>query len=162
LKHKKLLELNEVDNLLTNFFNHATDRYYFLSNYYPYFKSEEKKRGDLLFNEGEDLYYIYLIIEGEVEYLINSSLINLGQLIRQLYNKLNLEYSASKHEKVLFIKHKSSFEMTNIRTFRVLTSNSIIGLDEYFLKIPKYFKARVHSKVLKYYAVPIEVRKVFT
>lgn len=158
MKHKKLLELNEVDNLLTNFFNYATDRYYFLSNYYPFFKIEEKKRGDLIFNEGEDLNKIYLIMNGEVEYIINSSLINLGHLIRKLYNKINLDYSPSKYEKVLFIKHKTSIEMMNIRTFKVLTSNSILGLDEYFLKIPKYFKARVWSKTLKYYAVPIEVK----
>ena len=86
---------------------------------------------------------------------------NLGTIIRQLYNKLKIQYTSSVNEKNLLIKHNLCKEINEARIFKVCTSNSIIGMEELILNIPKYFTVNISSKVIKYYAVPIEVNKNF-
>ena len=152
-----MIEILEVEYLLSNFFSNSINKNEFLENYFRFFLYNEKNNGELLFDEGDDLKYIFLIKEGHIEFSLHTTLLELSILIRQLYRNFNLAYTQSKSEKNLLSKYNSYKEINTPKDFKILCPNSIVGMEENVLKIPRHFKAKVSSKILKYYAIPIDV-----
>jgi len=126
--------------------------------YYDSFIFYEKYRGEVLFNEREELKYIYFIKEGEIEYTMNQSLTKLLKLTKSFCKRIISPYNHSNNEEEFIIKHKTDKAFQNQKQLKLFTSvnEQIVGLLEFLYKIPNNFQAKVVSKELKYYILPIE------
>ncbi len=124
----------------------------------------EKNKGETIFEEGEEMKYVYLIQEGEIEYIINDSIIGLSNIIKKLCTQAKFTYSLSKYEDDILKRFKRDKSLNCKKSFKIFKSSSehVIGLDEFFFGIPKYFQGKVVSNHLKLYAIPIDkIKKMF-
>ncbi len=164
LKNKRGAELKEADYLVNKFFFNFVDKCDFLQSFFQYFFFLEKNKGDTIFDEGEEMKYVYLIQEGEIEYILNDSIIGLSNIIKKLCTQAKYTYLLSKYEDEILRRFKREKSLNCKKSFKIFTSSSehVIGLDEFFFGIPKYFQGKVVSNHLKLYAIPIDkIKKMF-
>ena len=178
---KRMEKMKEIKFVFNNFFFKNISIYLFEKNYYHLFSSCEYKKDDVVFNTGSPLQNLIFIKEGRVEYSINSSLINLQNLIRTLYeyifkNELFQKLPQNKQNKILNNKTinklkdyineplsrkikgysiKFNEEFNKKRNFKISTSgeNDILGIEELYLNIACITKVTVLSKKLICYQI---------
>jgi len=118
----------------------------------------------MLFEEGEKLSHIYLIKEGEIEYSYFGSLAGLSSIAKHICKNVKVTYAPNRYEEEILFRMKHDKSLNPTKSYRVFSSTSehIVGMDEFYYGIPKFFNGRVTSKTLKFYAVPIQnVKKMF-
>ena len=157
---KRMEKMKEIKFIFSNFFFKNISVYLFEKNYFHLFSSCEYKKDDVVFTTGAPLTHLIFVKEGEVSYNINSSLINIQNLIRYLYdyifkneffeklpqnrqNKLlnNRAINSIKEyiDEPIFKKLKGfsikfNEELNKKRNFKISTSgeNDILGIEEIF------------------------------
>ena len=178
---KRMEKMKEIKFVFGNFFFKNISVYLFEKNYYHLFSSCEYKKDDVIFNSGYPIQNLIFIKEGRVSYNINSSLINLQNLISTLYeyifqNELFLKLPPNKQNKILNNKTinnlkeyinepfsrkiqgfslKFNEEFNKKRNFKISTSgeNDILGIEELYLNIACITKVTVLSKRLICYQI---------
>ena len=150
--------MKEVEYLINKFLFNFMTKIKFYDLYFSFFFFVEKSRGDVIFEESEELKYVYFVQEGEIEYSLSSSIIGISKIITLISKKLNILNSLSKSDELQMNKSNDECNLNSIKKFKIFSSTSehIVGLEEYFYKIPKFFKGKVISKSLKYYAISID------
>ena len=178
---KRMEKMKEIKFFFGFYFFKNISVYLFEKNYYHLFSSCEYKKDDIVFNTGYPLQNLIFIKEGRVAYNINSSLINLQNLISTLYefifkNEMFQKLPQNKQNKILNNKTvnklkeyinepisrknkgfsiKINEEFNKKRNFKISTSgeNDILGIEELYLNIACITKVTVLSKRLICYQI---------
>ena len=186
---RKLEKLKEIAFLYNNYFFGNINSRIFEKNYFHLFYPREYIRNTVLFKFGTSPKSLILLKEGKVSLELKSSIIDLHNLIKFLWENIQL----SRFFKVLNNNQKKELipihieskikgyinepifinlkvygdqiiqEMNKIKTYQVsmLTSNEIIGLEEIFLNIPYIMKGTVIDNKLNCYEISVEQLKQF-
>ena len=178
---KRLEKMQEIKFIFNNFFFKGTSIFLFEKNYFHLFSNCEFKIGDVVFNTGEPLKDLIFIREGKVSIELNSSLINIQNLIKFLYeylftNQYFVKLNPIKQTKLinnetintiknyinepLFQKLKGysikfNEQLNKKRRFKIATSgeNDILGLEEIYLNIGCINRVTTVSKKLVCYQI---------
>ena len=173
---KRTEKIKEIKFIFNNFFFKEMSIFLFEKNYFHLFSSCEFKKDEVILNTGDSLKDLIFIREGEVSIDMNSSVMNIQNLIKYLYeyiftNKLYNKFPQNKQNKLLnnetinMIKEyinepifkklkgysiKFNEELNKKRNFKISTlgQNDILGLEELYLKISCITKITVLSKKL--------------
>ena len=178
---KRMEKMKEIKFIFSNFFFKNISVYLFEKNYFHLFSSCEYKKDDVVFTTGAPLTHLIFVKEGEVSYNINSSLINIQNLIRYLYDYIfkneffeklpqNRQNNLLNNRAINSIKEyidepifkklkgfsiKFNEELNKKRNFKISTSgeNDILGIEELYLNIACITKVTVLSKRLICYQI---------
>ena len=178
---KRMEKLKEIRFIYNNFFFKEISIYLFEKNYFHLFSACEYKKDDIIITTGSPLKDLIFIREGEVSLEMSSSLMNIQNLIKYLYeyiftNELFVKLPQNKQMKLLsnktinIIKEyinepifkklkgfsiKFNEELNKKRNFKIATleQNDILGLEEILLKISYITKVTVLSKRLTCYQI---------
>ena len=178
---KRMEKLKEIKFIFNNFFFKEISIFLFEKNYFHLFSSCQFKKDDIIINTGAPFNNLFFIREGEVSLNMTSSILNLHNLIKYLYdyiftNELFQKLPQNKQNKLLNNKTinaikeyinepifrklrgfsiKFNEELNKKRDFKIATSgeNDIIGLEELYLKIAYITKVTVVSKKLSCYQI---------
>lgn len=161
-------KMRETKFLNENFFFKQITRFNF-NKIFDYFKFQEFRKGDILISEKENTNYnyFYFLREGILEVTLNSNLINLIELIKELVykreyllkeflNLIDLEMKNQPEKFIADIKKKR-----NLHLFR-LAGFDVIGVEQIYYKKYDLYKVTVSSEIAKVYRLSIEdLKKVF-
>jgi CRP-like cAMP-binding protein len=181
---KAIILQNKITNLHRSNFFHKIKFYKFSKKYYSWFINEKHSKGDILFNEGEDIKYLYFIEDGSVELSINRSMYEIDSLIsvleskkklldRNTYIDLNLSaLNKSANEEEYINKHNNIYNYSPITsTFddiynhlnqkhnckvMILNSKEDIGIVSYLLGNHYLCTCQIVSKYAKIYRIDID------
>ena len=181
---KRLEKLKEIKFIYNNFFFKEMSIFLFEKNYFHLFSACEYKKDDIIIKTGDPLNNLSFIKDGEVSVEIYSSLINIQNLIKYLYEYIfkneffaNLPLNKQKKlinnktidlikaymEEPIFKKLrgysiKFNEELNKKRNFKIakLGENDIIGLEEIFLNISYITKVTAISKRVNCYQLSEE------
>ena len=179
---KAILLQIKIKNLHQNFFFHRIQYYKFSKKYFNWFISEKFNKGDKVFNEDEEIKYLYFIREGSVQLYFSKSMNEIDSLINIINNKrdiftrnnyinihLNILKSKENNNKP---KENNIYEYNQINsTFKdmeeyldqkqnnkiiILNSNEEIGVVSYFLGNKYLTSCEIVSKTAKIYKLSID------
>ena len=177
----KIEKIKNVNFINDNYFFKAINNYIFTKNYFQYFKKRELSRDNVLFEINSIPKSLFLLKEGNISLSIKCSLIQLNDIISNLYIKLvtNKYYSEMINKKFIskdiidivknyandyFLKnlklHNEKFikEIKKIRNFQIsiVSRDEIIGLEEIFFNISYIMKGVAISEKCIFYELPID------
>ena len=159
LLHKKF------DFFLENFFFKNIDLITFEKKYFSYFICNNYDRGDILFQENENAYFVYFIEKGVVELTTSKNVIEMQMLIKILQNQRNdmenyfYQMDKDKQEMLYncidnnckdllgYINKKQNNKII------LLKNNEDIGLISFFFNCPYISNCVVHSKKARIYKI---------
>ena len=178
---KRMETIKEIKFIYNNFFFKEISVFLFEKNYFHLFSSCQFKKNDVIINTGAPFNNLFFICEGEVSLNMTSSILNLHNLIKYLYdyifkNELFQKLPQNKQNKLLNNKTinaikeyineplfrklrgfsiKFNEELNKKRDFKIASSgeNDILGLEELYLKISYITKVTVLSKKLSCYQI---------
>ena len=181
---KRMEKIQEIKFIFSNFFFKEISVFLFEKNYFHLFSTCEYKKDDIIINTGFPFKDLIFIREGEVCMEMNSSIINIHNLIKYLYeyifnNELFNKLPSNKQNKLInnktinIIKEyinepifkklkgysiKFNEELNRKRNLKIATlgQNDILGLEEIYLKISSITKLTVMSKKLVGYQISDE------
>ena len=181
---KRMEKIQEIKFIFSNFFFKEISVFLFEKNYFHLFSTCEYKKDDIIINTGFPFKDLIFIREGEVCMEMNSSIINIHNLIKYLYeyifnNELFNKLPTNKQNKLInnktisIIKEyinepifkklkgysiKFNEELNRKRNLKIATlgQNDILGLEEIYLKISSITKLTVMSKKLVGYQISDE------
>ena len=181
---RKLEKMKEISFLYYNYFFNNINSRVFEKNYFHLFSPREYNRKTVLFIFGSNPKGVYFLKEGKVSLELNSSIIDLHNLIKFLWENIYLskwykmlsnyqkkELIPSIIEKEIkeyinepiFITLKvygeefiNEINKINKYTITMLTYKEIIGLEEVYLNIPYIMKGIVIDNKVKCYEISIE------
>ena len=78
----KRLKALDIALICNNFFFGNISPILFDKYYFPYFKALNKKKDDILYDQGDEISSVFLLKEGEVKFEINCSILDLYNIIR--------------------------------------------------------------------------------
>ena len=179
---KAIILQNKILNLHRSNFFHKIKFYKFSKKYYSWFISEKYAKGDILFNEGENIKFFYFIEEGSVELSLNKSMYEINSLINLIEEKKQILVRSSYHDIIFSNLNKNEGEYINPQnniynysqissTFDdiinylnqkqsnkliILNSKEDIGIASYFLGSNYLCSCEVVSKYAKIYKIDID------
>ena len=181
---KRIEKVKEIKFIFNNFFFKEISIFLFEKNYFHLFSFHEFKKDEVITTTGEPLKDLIFIKDGEVSMDMKSSVVNIHNLIKYLYeyifnNKLFNKLPQNKQNKLLntetietikeyinepiFKKLKGysikfNEEINKKRNFKISTlgQSDILGLEELYLKISSITKITVLSKKLSGYKLSEE------
>ena len=181
---KRMEKMQEIKFIFSNFFFKEISVFLFEKNYFHLFSACEYKKDEVIVNTGFPLKDLIFIREGEICMDMNSSIINIHNLIKYLYeyifnNELFNKLPQNKQNKLINNKTisiineyinepifkklkgysiKFNEELNKKRNLKIATlgSNDILGLEEIYLKIASITKLTVVSKKLIGYQISDE------
>ena len=181
---RKLEKMKEMSFLYNNYFFGNINSRVFEKNYFHLFYPREYNRNNILFIFGSKPKSLLLLKEGKVSLELKSSIIDLHNLIKYLWDNIRISkwYKAlnSYQKKELIPTHvenkikeyinepilvtlkvygdKFIEEVNKIKTYQIsmLTSNEIIGLEEIYLNMPYIMKGTVVDNKLFCYEISVE------
>ena len=140
---KLILLEKKISNLHSSYFFNKIKYSKFAKKYYKLFITEKYIKGDILFNEGEKIKYLYFIQEGNAEMFTSKSIFEIQKLLQLLSKKKSenkikqnedgendFVYSQLKSESKDFANYLN--EKTNNKLL-ILNNNEDIGVVSYFL-----------------------------
>ena len=178
IKIERIKNINFINN---NFFFKPINSYTFARNYFQYFLRHELYRENILFKSNSLPKSIFILQEGIITLNIQCTLIQLNDIIENLYSKLifNKYYTEFWNKKIISkqtistIKnyandyvlknlklHNSKFieEINKNRNFQIsiVSKDEIIGLEEIFFNVPYFMNGVVTSEKCIFYELPID------
>lgn len=164
-REKKRYKMKEFMFLYEGFFHTHLVKDKFEKYYFQEFIYEEYPIGHILeldfkkqINPEDKNNYInitsslYLLKEGQIEISLNKNLIDLFQIITMFVNcdsSLKTLFDIEKYNKYLFKKLKSNFkdfEKKRSLSIMKIGVNDILGVEEFYYKLPFVFQAKVISE----------------
>ena len=174
----------KIKNLYQNFFFNKINYYKFAEKYFTWFISEKYYKGDRIFNEGENIKYLYFIQEGSVELSISKSMNEIESLINKFILKKDIlsiynymDNNLTKLRKIE-IENDNSYKENNLYEYNqinstyndiidilqqkqnnkivILNNNEEIGIVSYFLGNNYLGTCEVISKMAKIYKIEID------
>ena len=171
----------EINFLYYNYFFGNINIRSFEKHYFHLFSPHEFSRNSELFNFGSPLEGLILLKEGKVSMEIKASILDLHDLIKYLWEKIeengffqdlsvqlkqsliptNIEKKIKEYiDKPLFPKlkkygEKFIEEMNKIKTFQICTfsNKEILGLEEFYLGIPYIMRGTVYGNRITCYKI---------
>ena len=178
IKIERLKNINFINN---NYFFKPINTYIFARNYFQYFKRHELYRDNILFKSNTLPKSIFILQEGIITLNSQCTLIQLNEIIENLYEKLiiNKYYTEFWNKKILtkqainaiksyandyILKnlklHNQKFveEINKNRNLQIsiVSKDEIIGLEEIFFNIPYFMNGIITSEKCIFYELPIE------
>ena len=178
IKIERIKNINFINN---NFFFKPINSYTFARNYFQYFLRHELYRENILFKSNSLPKSIFILQEGIITLNIQCTLIQINDIIENLYSKLifNKYYTEFWNKKIISkqtistIKnyandyvlknlklHNSKFieEINKNRNFQIsiVSKDEIIGLEEIFFNVPYFMNGVVTSEKCIFYELPID------
>jgi len=90
LNERLKAKIKEEKFLIENFFFKYIRPSIFDNKYFNQFIYKEFTSGQILFNTNDEIDYIYFIKEGEIELLMNNSIVQISKLLLDLTHKTNI------------------------------------------------------------------------
>ena len=181
---RKLEKLKEIAFLYNNYFFGNINSRVFEKNYFHLFSPHEYLRNNILFIFGSNQKSLIFLKEGKVSLELKSSIIDLHNLIKYLWDNIysnkwyKLLNKYQKNELIpshienkikeyinepIFISLKVygeqfTNEMNKVKNYQIsmLTNNEIIGLEEIYLNIPYIMKGTVVDNKINCYEITKE------
>ena len=181
---RKLEKLKEINYLYTTYFFSNINSRVFEKNYFHLFSPREYIRNNILFIFGSNPKSLILLKEGKVSLELKSSIIDLHNLIKYLWENIFLSkwykglnnyqkkelIPTNVENKIKGYLNESLFitlkvygekfieEMNKVKRYQIsmLTGNEIIGLEEIYLKIPYIMKATVIDNKVYCYEIAVD------
>ena len=179
---QKLIILHiKIKNLYQNFLFNKIKYYKFAEHYFTWFINEKYCKGDTIFNEGENIKYLYFIQEGSVELSIDKSMYEIESLINSFKVKKDIlsiynymDNSLNKLRKIEIDNYNNNkdnnlYEYNQINSsyndlidilqqkqnnkIVILNNNEEIGIVSYFLGNNYLGTCEVVSKTAKIYKI---------
>ena len=174
-ENNKKLKSFDVVFICKNFFFNDISTIIFNKNYFSSFKLISKRKDDIIYRQSEHLTSIYFVKEGNIKLEINTSIIELYNLIKYYYNKLAENSYIKIHQTELKeikenylddktitdVRHQSRIMREKLNTkikFELFTSShcDTLGLEEFFLKDNYLCTSSVVSKEAKIFEINID------
>ena len=177
----KIEKLKNIYFINENYFFKAINNYIFTKNYFQHFIRHEINRDNIIFDINSIPKSLFLLQKGNISLSIQCSLIQLNDIIAELYEKLitSKYYSEIINKKLIskevfdtitkyandyFLKnfklHDEKFieeiKLNRIFQISIISTDEIIGLEEIFFNIPYRMKGVVSSEKCIYYELPID------
>ena len=141
---KAILLQIRIKNLHQNFFFHRIQYYKFAKKYYTWFINEKYSKGDIIFNEGEHVKFLYFIQEGSVELSTSKSMNEIEELIKLINDK----------KEFLIRKNYTDIDLNILKKKYVDAQNRQNNLYEYnqinssFNDIAEYINQKQNNKII--------------
>ena len=167
LKEKQKLKSKEITFLINNFFFPSVKFSIFEKKFYPHIIIKKLKRNQVLFVQNDELDKIYFIKSGEIELTINSSIIDLNNMLKILMKNNfpeNFKDLSDSENSLLFLKlvNNSFIDQYYIKKkIKILLygQKEVLGLIEYKLNINRLITAKVISENSKVFTLEKDVKK---
>ena len=178
IKIERIKNINFINN---NYFFKPINSFVFARNYFQYFIRHEIYRENILFKSNSLPKSIFILQEGIITLNMQCTLIQLNEIIEQLYSKMiiNKYYIEFWNKKIISkqaintIKnysndyvlknlklHNQKFieEIYKNRNFQIsiVSKDEIIGLEEVFFNVPYFMNGVVTSEKCIFYELPID------
>ena len=176
---KAIILQNKIFNLHHSSFFQKIKIHKFSKRYYGLFINEKYSKGDIIFNEGENIRYLYFIEEGSIELSINKSMNEIESLINLIEKKKQF-LMKNNYDEIIFNSNLKSgeYQDKNIYNYSQITSSvddivnylnekqnnkliilnnkEDIGIVSYFLGSNYLSTGKVISKNAKIYKIDID------
>ena len=152
-EENKKLKTIDLIFLCHNFFFNLISPVIFNKTYYPMFKSVEKIKNEVLYQQNDDISSLYLLKEGTIKIELNANAFDLFDIIKKIligiysrinYFKISLEdileiknnYLHDKHLSAIYNNEKIFLEAKKKINFELFTSNGyeFLGIQDFCLK----------------------------
>ena len=181
---RKMEKLREISFLYYNYFFNNINSRIFEKNYFHLFSPREYLRNSVLFAFGSNPKGLFFIKQGKVSLELNSSIIDLHNLIKYLWENIftskwyklltnyqkkelipsNIENEIKEYiNEPIFITLKvygeefiKEMNKINRYTISILTHKEIIGLEELYLNVPYIMKGIVIDNRINCYEISVE------
>lgn len=172
LDDNKKLKILQINFICNHFFFNNISPILFTKYYYPMFKFIIKKKEEIVYKQETPCNSLFLLKEGVIKYDMNTSIVDIHELINYLINslqgdkylKLDNDYIRALKAKYLINNSLVTFKNNNIilkekinkkYKFELSTSNSYecLGIHEFFLKIGHISTCSVISKKAKFFEI---------
>ena len=157
---KKLAMQNKIHFLNTKFFFKNITLKRFSKKYFNLFIYEKYSQGSTLFEENEELKYVYFIEEGLVELTSNKTMLEIEIFLKGLEEKFllnddinNLKYNELKSRTKDLEDYLNKTQKSKIL---IVGRNESLGIESFFYVIPYFTKATVISQRAKIFKISIE------
>ena len=176
---KAIILQNKIFNLHHSSFFQKIKIHKFSKKYYGLFISEKYSKGDIIFNERENIRYLYFIEEGSIELSINKSMNEIESLLNLIEEKKQF-LMKNNYDEIIFNSNLKSGEYQNKNVYNysqitssiddivnylnekqnnkliILNSKEDIGIVSYFLGSNYLSTGKVISKNAKIYKIDID------
>ena len=177
----KIERIKNINFLNNNYFFKPINSYIFSRNYFQYFLRHEYYRENILFKSNTPPKSIFILQEGIITLNMQCTLLQLNEIIENLYAKLIInKYYTDFWNKKLISKqtisiiqnyandyilknlklHNPKFveEINKNRNFQIsiVSKDEIIGLEEIFFNVSYFMNGVVTSEKCIFYELPIE------
>ena len=160
IERQKLIT-NEINFLLENFFFKSFTVNFFRKKFFYDFVFTEYNKGHTLFKEKEQADSLYFIVDGEIELKIESTVSELGDIIKNFLNLTNLNKQYKDYESDFLIKNYNKLydKINSKKVFKIclFARKEVLGMESFYLKIPMFYSATVISDSAKCYVIESKV-----
>ena len=157
---KTLVLEKKISKLHSNFFFNKINYSKFAKKYYKLFINEKYSKGDILFNEGERIKYLYFVQEGNVQLYTSKSMNEIEHLINILIEKKTenkkeekdnyYTYSQLNSDHDDFIKYINQKQKNKLI---ILNNNEDVGTVSYYLGSNYLCSCNIVSNYAKIYKI---------
>jgi CRP-like cAMP-binding protein len=155
IEQQKIIN-KEILFFLDNFFFQTIANKLFEKKYFPMFLLNECRRGETLFKEGEEVNYLYFIREGEVELILNKSVLEIHKL-----SKYMKEISFQKDDDSEYVLQnepknyqKELNEKKKVKLF-IYSWKEVLGMEEFYFGLNRLYQCKVVSDKAKIYKIAV-------
>ena len=171
-ENNRKLKSFDVIFICKNFFFNDISTIIFNKNYFEYFKLLSKSKDDIIYQQNDKVNSVFFVKEGDLKLEINTSIIELYNLIKHYYdilssnsfikmNQVELKEIKNKYleDKIITdVRHQSQIMKEKLNKkikFELYTSNDCdtLGLEEYFLNENFLCSCTVVSKEAKLFEI---------
>ena len=130
---------DEINLLLSNNIFSEIDPVNFEKHFYNYFTKIRLKRQEIVFENGEEVFYIYFVFKGEIEIESNLSPFNLNYVYKKLTGRIN-EKEEKKIKRInnLYSEMDDYYHRNKLIRLIILKNEGIIGMNDFIID-GKYF-----------------------
>jgi CRP-like cAMP-binding protein len=150
------LTQKEVNFFLENFFFTSVQKKAFEKRYFNQFVCEDFFRGSVIFTEGEEMKYLYIVKEGEIELSICKSLLEIHKLSKYLISvnpgKIPNDYQL-RNEPKNFMEDLN--KKKKVKLF-IYSNKEVLGLEEFFFGLNRLYTAKILSEKAKVYKIALK------
>ena len=157
---KKLAMQNKIHFLSNRFFFKNINLKRFSKKYFNLFIYEKYAHGSTLFEENEELKYVYFIEDGLVELSSNKTMLDIEIFLKGLEEKFLLKddknYLKYKELKSRTTDLEDYLNKTQKSKILIVGRNESLGIESFFYGIPYFVTAKVVSQRAKMFKISID------
>ena len=161
-QENKKAKMRELSFIFENFFFGSIVKRKFDREYFPFFIQEFYKKGDIIFNENDEVKYVYFIEEGNVELNSTKSVVELHGMIQILtnisYDVMNKNYISNQLSNLQNQPLTLLGELNNkqSRRFFILERKETMGMESLLYGLNHLFTSRVVSEKAAIYKISVK------